>query len=59
MAVGDTTELVPYLTDEFKHSLLSDYPQKFKQAKEDRKDKSPELEIENKEDKLAKRTTKK
>ena len=53
---GDTTERVPHLTEDFKKSLLNDYPQKFKVIKST---KESELVIEAKEDKMVRKITKK
>lgn len=54
---GDSTSKVPYLTDEFKKSLLKDYPEKFKL--QDKKSSDSELDITAKEDTLGKKITKK
>ncbi len=51
---GDTTERVPFLTNEEKSQLLKDYPQKFKFLK----DKQEELTIEFKEPTIEKREVK-
>ena len=55
---GDCTDRV-VLTDEFKASLLKDYPNKFKLKESVKPVKSAELNIETKEDSLAKKITKK
>lgn len=56
LAPGDTTEMVPFLTEDFKASLIVDYPHKFKVIKPA---KQQELIVETKEDRLTKKVTKK
>ena len=55
---GDCTDRVT-LTDEFKASLLKDYPHKFKLKDTPKTPKQSELSIDTKEDSLSKKITKK